>query len=855
MPIYRFSPNQATAEERLKTFVARHDVLKDLLTRVKDFDSGARHCILIGPRGIGKTHLLLLLADTIEADENISQGWVVVRFAEEEYSITSIAELFLRVIKTITGEYPKDIGRNTDLALAYIADYCRNNNKHVLLLMDNIQLYLQQFTDVEIGRLRDILTSKSLFLVIGAAPSYFKQMQGYDEAFYNFFEPIHLKELSHEEAEEMLKYRADIDGAREFIENFEQCKPKIATTSQLTGGNPRLILMLYQVMCESGVTEAANAFRHLLDELTPYFQERMNNLPPQMRKVLDTLSIMGSPSTPTEIAETAGIEVQAVSSQLKRLENDCFVKKIKLKKGKETRYEVTERLYRMWREMRTETGKARLKFLVQFLNLWYTPGQLLNETGKILSDLTSASELERERLLTHLDYLKEASPKLMKTEMERVYSYAETKEFELATNRMEPLKMLADMEENVQQKPDDASAWITKITAFLEQGKIEDALENCINALRHNSDDITLWLLRAGSLAMLKRERESIESLNKVKELKPKNAEAWSVYGLILSMLGKHKEAIANYDKAVQIKPDYVTAWNNRGVALGNLGKKQEAFESFNKAVQIKHDYVEAWSNRGRALRNLGRNQEAFESFDEAVQIKPDFAEAWYSRGVVLSSLGKNQEALESYDKAVQIKPDYADVWFDRGWLILSKFKKFEEAIANFDKVIQLDPDNAMAWLNRGLALNNLGRHEEALESIENGEKLALEQGLDVKSQFSATTQTETSLADSLKNLGENNLGLANNLLMDALKSGKEMDEGDLELMIFGYIRSGIKTGKFDFVKEAISKITSELGEDYGELLRLFGKAIDYMQTNDVGILERLQVEEREIVQEIAKER
>jgi tetratricopeptide (TPR) repeat protein/predicted transcriptional regulator len=1058
MPVYRFSPNQATAEERLRTFVARHDTLENLLTRVKEFDSGARHCILIGPRGIGKTHLLLLLADTIEADENLGPEWIVVRFAEEEYSISTLAELFQRVIELMPDGNTDNIKRNADLALAYISDYCKDHNKHVLLLMDNIQLYLQQFTDVEIGRMRDILMSKSLFLVIGAAPSYFRQVQGYDEAFYNFFELIHLNELSHKEAEEMLKCRADIDGTREFIENFEECQHKIIATSQLAGGNPRLILVLYQVICESGVTEAANAFRYLLDELTPYFQERMNNLPPQMRKVLDTLAIMGSPSTPTEIAETAGMTVQKVSSQLKRLENDGFVKKIKLKKGKETRYEVTERLYRMWREMRTETGKARLKFLIQFLNLWYSPTQLLDETGKILTNLSSAPELERQRLLTHLDYLKEASPKLMKMEMERLYSYAETKEFELATERIEPMKMLADIEERIQTKPDDVSAWTEQIKTLLTQEKIEDALESCIESLKHNPDDIDIWLFRAMSLAMLKRERESIDSLNKVREIKPKDAEEWVFYGSILLMLGKHEEAILAYDKAVQIKPDYAEAWSNRGVALSNLGRYDPALESYNKAVQIKPDLAEVWFNRGMALGNLRRHQEALESFNKAIQIRPSYAEAWFNhglalieldrheealasydkaiqiqpdferawcnrsmvlsnlerldealksynraaqiqpncailwdnRGVILGKMGsydealesfnkaiqidpddanawlgrgmalieldRHEEAFESYDKAVQTKPDYAEAWAGRG-MALGQLDKYDEALESYDKAIQIEPDdamawsnrgavlgrlgrynealesydkaiqiepddamawsnrgavlgrlgrynealesydkavqikpdyamawsnrsselcklnrydealencnkaiqfqsdNAMAWLNRSIALNNLGRHEEAMENIKKAEKLATDQGLEIASQFSATSSTEVSLIDSLKNLGENNLGLANESLMKSLKTGKDMSEDDLQLLIFGYIRRAIKIGKLDFVKEAIDKIVSELGGDYDKLLRLFGKAIDYMQTKDVGILERLQVEEREIVQEIAEER
>ena len=85
---------------------------------------------------------------------------------------------------------------------------------------------------------------KKRILIVGAAPSYFKQMTGYEEPFYNFFEPIHLSELSPEEAEEMLRLRAQFETAQEFLEEFDECLPKIRTTAHLTGGNPRLILTL-----------------------------------------------------------------------------------------------------------------------------------------------------------------------------------------------------------------------------------------------------------------------------------------------------------------------------------------------------------------------------------------------------------------------------------------------------------------------------------------------------------------------------------------------------------------------------------------------------------------------------------
>jgi len=41
---------------------------------------------------------------------------------------------------------------------------------------------------------------------------------------------------------------------------------------------------------------------------------------------------------------------------------------------------------------------------------------------------------------------------------------------------------------------------------------------------------------------------------------------------------------------------------------------------------------------------------------------------------------------------------------------------KYEDAIKYYDKVIEADSGNAMAYLGKGLALDALGKYEEALE-------------------------------------------------------------------------------------------------------------------------------------------
>jgi len=444
---------------------------------------------------------------------------------------------------------------------------------------------------------------------------------------------------------------------------------------------------------------------------------------------------------------------------------------------------VTERLFRMWREMRTETGRARLGFLIRFLNLWYTPTQLVDETGKLLNQLGETQEHEKPRLLLHLQYLKEATPELLRPELEKVYSYAEAGRLELATSDIPSLKELASCEESVKANPDDAMAWLN--------------------------------------------------------------------HGWALGKLGKYEEALNSFDRTIQIQTDFATAWYNRGLALYELDRYEEALESYDRAIQFQLNLVPAWNNRGVVLRKLGRYKEALENYGRAAQLKPDDAMVWSNRGNVLYYLGRYEEAVESLDKTIQLQPNDTTVWCNRGFA-LSKLGKYEDALESCERAIQLQPDFAMAWNNRGIALVNLGKHDEALKSLKKALELANAQNLEDTSEFAAMLAAATELSTSLQALVEDNLGSARRALQNAIDSGKQSDAGDFQLLLFGYLKGALKSGKIQFVQEALEIIVSGLGEEYNELLRPFKIALEYMQTEDVSILERLQQEERELVLEIA---
>ena len=87
-----------TSPERLRhTSVAREHVLDNSVESLRgSVGRKSKHPLLfIGPRGIGKTHLLDCIEDTVQSDETLSASYVVVRFPEESNRTLSFADFLI----------------------------------------------------------------------------------------------------------------------------------------------------------------------------------------------------------------------------------------------------------------------------------------------------------------------------------------------------------------------------------------------------------------------------------------------------------------------------------------------------------------------------------------------------------------------------------------------------------------------------------------------------------------------------------------------------------------------------------------------------------------------------------------
>jgi tetratricopeptide (TPR) repeat protein len=894
---FLYNPNQMPEEEIKATFVARHALIDEIISTIEHQPDGAgvQHLVIIAPRGMGKTTMMLMVKFAIK-ERGIADTWQVVKFAEESPGIYDLADFWLEVLKLLAAD-TKDkqmeqrisaleakYRNNDDLqeaALALIKDWRREHQKRLLLLVENFDMILEQINDErDNARLRDALMNNGTLMLVGGATSFFKEARAYDQPLYNFFKIYNLHDLRFEQMKELLLKRAKVDKMPNFEKVVQANIAGLRALEYFTGGNPRLVLMLYRVVKNSALKEIRRELEKLLDEVTPLFKHKIESLPPQQRKILDHIARISGETregvTPGEIAEAVRLAPNQVSSQLKRLMEMGYVRAANLRR-RASYYTLSEPLYAIWYQMRFgRQSRERMQWLITFLKVFFTREEMLKQSGDL--DLLFRKRLKdgrhedaRDTLELH-DYLSEAmeDASMRASAKERVIrGYQAINDIEtikrdlLPTVKLEDLseelrvellqagcisaeqaesaRLKGEIERSIKLEKEYTEEMAAAALAF-DSGEFDDALKHLDRALEINPDDDEGWYNRGIALDDLGRYEEAIASYDRAIEIKPDDDGAWNNRGNALDELGRFDEAIASYDRAIEINPNDDQIWNNRGSALIRLKRYNEAIASYDRAIEIKPDKDQAWYNRGIALKELRRLDEAIASYDRAIEINTDRDQAWYNRGNILVRLKRYNEAIASYDRAIEIKPDLDQAWNNRG-NALDELGRFDEAIASYDRAIEIKPDKHEAWYNLGNTFARLKNYDKAIASYDRAIEIKPDKdqawynrGTVYLEKFTHSTQSE-------------NYRSARSDWQKGLESFKNDSQQRWQAKVSSALLSLAQEGEFKFVRELIAE--SHLEEELFPLAR----AIDYLQADDENLkeelIERLSPEVKGIVEEV----
>jgi tetratricopeptide (TPR) repeat protein/DNA-binding transcriptional ArsR family regulator len=753
-----------------KIFVQREDIAQDLVDRIilSATTPAKHHSLLIGARGMGKTHLVSLVYYRLEQHQELADKLMVAWMREDEWGIDSWLDLVVRIFRALgeAKDFPERLALSAAVGIAspLAIGSRRVNTKELLAQLQQVSiadaetlatqllteligdktllLIVENLDDLFAGlgekgqqKFRSFLQERQCCTILATTPALFAGVQNRSEPFFGFFNPIPLSPLSKEEAAIMLQKIAELEGQTDLA-NFLRTpagKARVRAVHHLAGGNPRVYTLFSQFITRESLDELVQAFMKMLDDLTPYYQSRMKELSNQQRKIIEFLVDRREAVMVKEIASYCFVEQRVVSGQLLQLRNKGYV--VARANGRESFYELTEVLMRLCMEVKKYRGQW-VELFVDFLRIWYRPAErqeklaMLRGNGGLISDehleLVLMSDADPVLLVVSREFkncLEQKNLSLALQLLVEVHSIGGINEEQyqqinklINAGELDEISSILDRTVNLDSS--DTEKLLMETLKLEISGRWEEALDLFDRILAIEPNNVRVLFGKGCLLSDLDRYEEAISIYDRAVQLEPESYNIRHIKDILLCQLGRYEEAIASFERAIEFKPDLHDAWYNRGVSLGNLGRYEEAIASYQRAIEFKPDLHDAWYNRGVSLGNLGRYEEAIASYERAIEFKPDLHQAWYNRGNSLFNLGRYEEAIASYQRAIEFKPDKYDAWNSRGNSLFN-LGRYEEAIASYQRAIEFKPDYHEAWYNRGNSLGNLGRYEEAIASYQ----------------------------------------------------------------------------------------------------------------------------------------
>ena len=771
----KYNPGFLSVDELVAIFCVRTAEYQSLIEALRECSSSANtHQIVIGPRGSGKTSLLLRVAAEVMRDADLSARFFPIVFAEESYEVSTAGEFWLECVSRLADQAPHregdvDLHRTfeelrtihddrtlEDRCLGVLQDFADREEKRLVLIVENLNMMFRDMADDDAGwRLRKALQTEPRIVLLASATSQFDQMNDPKEALYELFRVVRLHPLDTEDCATLWQ----------TVSGQARAPQTIQALRILTGGSPRLLTIVARFGANLSFRELMADLLDLVDDHTEYFKSHLDALPAQERKVYLALADLWKPASAREIADRARLGTSQCSAQLARLVDRGAVEV----SGGSTRrklYYLTERLYNIYYLMRQARGPAPLiDALIRFMEGYYSADEL-KEFG---------ARMTREALGCEGGALA-----IYRMAFERLIGLPTLEEHrEELLSRASPALVYAPSKFSaVSPAPSPGRELLGKALALAERGRLEEALAAWDEVVRRfgesdapaDREQASLALVNKGkALGELGRADEALAVLDGVvRRFGADNGEghplavatALAGKGGMLSNLNRHTEALAAWDeiarrfrgsRAPELQTLVANALVGMAVSLNALNRPRETLEACDEVLERfgesrspgLHGVVAVTMVvRGHALIALNRVDDAINAWgavvdrfgtSDSLKIVEQVASALANVGTALFHSDRLEEALTAFDGVVQsykatdspfLREVVARCCANRGNVLVA-LKREAEALSSWEEAIRGfaaggSPEAAEpycnALMNRAAALHNGGRSEEALE-------------------------------------------------------------------------------------------------------------------------------------------
>jgi len=626
---YPWDPRLKTYEELKATEFISQKIIDQIMKSLHPDKKGKlsnQSWLIYGARGMGKSHALTLIYHKIKEDEKLSEKWIPILCPEELFTVNSLYRLFKKFASLIiseldcqksitncdklkseieildktkiTGNANQRKEQENELSKKYLnvfLELSKSVKRKFIFLIENLQeVFSKQINEDDQKRLRDMFYQyPDLMIWIASAVQIPGKLSDYGKPFYHFFRTRKLEGMNSDEIMKMLNNFCDVYKADKLKKNLEEMKSDISVFGLLSGGNPRLIMLLYKFLENGEVRGIKDMMKIFISDLTPYFQKETESLPHQQRLIIDSLCLHIFPLlSAKDIAESCNLPDNIVNSQVNKLKATHWLRTEKINQLKNELFILNEYIYRVWYQMRVGgVYQEKARWVSEFLSFIYPAEKIQKKIGE-LENLALKGKIEDEGFIqSEVEIYKKALEWQEKNEVKKYFDIL---------------------------KKTDETPLLNKLVELYGEGKYKEAL-SIIEINKEFIPDYTYYGLKGFNYSALGGNKKAIKLLSKSIELNPKENLTYFIRGVNYSDLNQYKKAIDDYTKAIELDPKTAKYYFNRGNVFMLLRKLKAAIKDYNKAIELNPEDASTYIMRAGTLLFLEKFEESIKDFQVSI--------------------------------------------------------------------------------------------------------------------------------------------------------------------------------------------------------------------------------------------
>ena len=683
-----FNFYQSANSERttvLKNFIvhrAEFKIIMDSLT-LSSPTTPAYHELILGRRGSGKTTLLKRIE--IEIEDKLNKKYIPIHLPEEQASIYRLFDLLIEVIEELKRRFSFqitlkdysefDIEKDyTSYLYEQIHEFCNTQNKSIVLFLDNFDRIVENITD-DGDMFHEILTNYNDLIIIAASTRIDEHFWKQDKRIHKSFRQHQLDALTIDEIKKLLIHWASVTNTPELKKIATQNSGKLQTIRIISDSLPRTFKFFILLELQySFANENADYIKMIMDNVTPLYQARINNLPPQLRKIVMEMAFIWEACSTKNLTKQCRMESKLISADLKTLAEKGIVEKIETD-NRNLLYRISERFFNMWLIMTqgNSVQKQKAKWLTNFLENWYNNSTCIEirNCKKTLDLACTAENVDDGSNNFDLGTI---------DRIQRIYSEAE-KYYLLAIDKGQvgALFNLGNLYVNKQKFVEAEKQYLLAI----EKGHI-GAMYN-------------LGLLCANQGKFAEAEKYYLMAIEK--------GDVEAMYNLALMYFNLNNYTLAEKYYLLAIEKEHISAMFN----LGNLYTAQGNFTDAEKCFLLatKRGHINAMCNLG----NLYANQNKFEEAEKQylLAIENGHIGAMCNLGNLYTNKRNFSEAEKYYLMAIE-RQDVSAIYN------LGVLNDYQDKFADAEKcyLLAIEKGYVNAMYNLGVLYDNQGNTAQA---------------------------------------------------------------------------------------------------------------------------------------------